>query len=77
MKPAPPASAPGTRGGARSKALFRPPNTLTFGVNWYLRSNFKLAANYVKVDSSKYSSTAKATLDDNPGIMEFRAQFFW
>ena len=49
----------------------------TLGANWYLRSNFKLALNYVKVNSSKYSSTAKATLDDNPGIMEFRAQFFW
>jgi len=49
----------------------------TFGANWYLRSNFKLAANYVKVGSSKYSSSAKAVLDDDPSIFEFRAQFHW
>lgn len=52
-------------------------DTWTLGVNWYLRSNFKLAANYVKVDSSKYSSTAKRIVDDNPDIVEFRAQFYW
>ena len=52
-------------------------DTWTLGVNWYLRSNFKLAANYVKVDSSKYSSTAKRIVDDKPNIVEFRAQFYW
>lgn len=49
----------------------------TFGANWYLRSNFKLAANYVKVTSSKYSSSAKAVIDDDPSIFELRAQFYW
>ncbi|QDA58230.1 OprO/OprP family phosphate-selective porin [Thermomonas aquatica] len=49
----------------------------TLGANWYLRSNFKLAANYVKVTSSKYNSTAKAILHDDPSVVEFRAQFFW
>lgn len=49
----------------------------TLGANWYLRSNFKLALNYVKVQTSKYSSSAKAILDDDPSIVEFRAQFFW
>ena len=49
----------------------------TLGANWYLRSNFKLALNYVKVQTSKYSSSAKAVLDDDPSVVEFRAQFFW
>lgn len=49
----------------------------TVGVNWYLRSNFKLSANYVMVDSSKYSSIAKNYVDDNPDIFEMRAQFYW
>lgn len=49
----------------------------TLGVNWYWRSNFKLSANYVMVDSSKYSSSAKNYVDDNPDIFEVRAQFYW
>jgi phosphate-selective porin OprO/OprP len=49
----------------------------TLGVNWYWRSNFKLSANYVMVDSSKYSSSAKNFVDDNPDIFEVRAQFYW
>ena len=49
----------------------------TIGVNWYLRSNFKLSANYVMVDSSKYSSTIKNFQSDNPNIVSMRAQFFW
>jgi phosphate-selective porin OprO and OprP len=49
----------------------------TVGVNWYLRSNFKLSANYVMVDSSKYSSTIKNFQDDNPNILSLRAQFYW
>jgi len=49
----------------------------TIGVNWYLRSNFKLAANYVKVSSERYNSTSKTFVDDDPSIMEFRAQFYW
>lgn len=49
----------------------------TVGVNWYLRSNFKLSANYVMVDSSRYSSTIKGFQDDNPNIVSLRAQFYW
>ena len=51
----------------------------TIGVNWYLRSNFKLAANYVKVNSSKYNASASVHdyVDDDPSIIEFRAQFYW
>lgn len=52
-------------------------DTWTVGANWYLRSNFKLALNYVTVKSSKYNSTAKAIVNDDPSIVEFRAQFFW
>ncbi|MEO6263389.1 MAG: OprO/OprP family phosphate-selective porin [Luteimonas sp.] len=46
-------------------------DTWTAGVNWYWRSNFKFALNYVKVDSSK------AGIDDNPNIVEGRMQFYW
>lgn len=46
-------------------------DALTAGVNWYWRSNFKFALNYVKVDSQR------AGLDDNPDITEARLQFFW
>lgn len=49
----------------------------TVGVNWYLRSNFKLSANYVMVDSSRYSSSIKNYQDDNPNILSLRAQFYW
>ena len=49
----------------------------TVGVNWYWRSNFKLSANYVMADSSKYNTTAKKFLDDNPDIFQMRAQFYW
>jgi phosphate-selective porin OprO/OprP len=49
----------------------------TAGVNWYWRSNFKFALNYVKVDTSKWSATARSELDDNPNIIEGRIQFYW
>jgi len=52
-------------------------NTWTVGANWYLRSNFKFMLNYVKVTSSKWSNTALATVDDDPSIVEARAQFYW
>jgi len=52
-------------------------SNLTVGVNWYLRSNFKLAANYVKVNSEKYNSVSKTFVNDDPSIIEFRAQFYW
>ena len=46
-------------------------STWTAGVNWYPRSNFKLMLNYVKVDSERRG------VEDNPGIVEARAQFHW
>ena len=46
-------------------------NTLTAGVNWYWRSNFKFMVNYVKADSTKLG------VDDNPDILEARAQFYF
>jgi phosphate-selective porin OprO/OprP len=51
----------------------------TIGLNWYVRSNFKLAANYVKVNSSRYNASASVHdyVDDDPSIIEFRAQFYW
>jgi phosphate-selective porin OprO/OprP len=68
-------------------------DTWTVGVNWYLRSNFKLALNYVKVDSSRFFGRTPAApyaddladnnvvvnrkVDDNPNILEARLQFYW
>ena len=49
----------------------------TVGVNWYLRSNFKLAMNYVKVKSERYSSSLASFVDDDPSILELRAQLYW
>lgn len=49
----------------------------TFGVNWYWRSNFKVALDYVIVNSSKYQSSAKAVVEDNPDITTLRFQFYW
>ncbi|MFC4728775.1 OprO/OprP family phosphate-selective porin [Coralloluteibacterium thermophilus] len=46
-------------------------DAVTAGVNWYLRSNFKLMLNYVAVDSRR------AGIDDAPNIVEARAQFHW
>lgn len=50
---------------------------LSAGVNWYLRSNFKLMFNYVAVNSKKFNSTAARRLSDDPGIVETRLQFYW
>jgi phosphate-selective porin OprO/OprP len=52
-------------------------NNWTIGVNWYWRSNFKLALNYVTVNSEKYDIAKKLFVDDDPSIIEFRAQFYW
>jgi phosphate-selective porin OprO/OprP len=52
-------------------------NTVTAGVNWYLRSNFKLMLNYVKVNSDKFNTTTKLNVSDNPDIIEARAQFYF
>lgn len=46
-------------------------DNLTVGVNWYWRSNFKLMANYVRVNSTRRD------IDDDPNIVEARAQFYW
>jgi phosphate-selective porin OprO/OprP len=52
-------------------------NNWTLGVNWYWRSNFKVALDYVIVNSSKYSTTTKTVVDDNPNITTLRFQFYW
>ncbi len=49
----------------------------TAGANWYWRSNFKFSMNYVKVSSSRYNSTLRRVVDDNPNVVEARAQFYW
>ena len=49
----------------------------TVGLNWYLRSNFKIALNYVKVNSERYNSTKKLFVEDNPSIIEVRTQLYW
>lgn len=46
-------------------------DTITAGVNWYWRSNFKFMLNYVKVGSDRRG------VSDDPGILEARAQFYW
>lgn len=46
-------------------------DNVTVGVNWYWRSNFKLMANYVKVSSTRRD------IDNDPDIVEARAQFYW
>lgn len=49
----------------------------TLGVNWYWRSNFKVQLNYVMVNSSKYNTTAKEVVENNPDITTLRLQFYW
>lgn len=46
-------------------------DTWTAGVNYYWRSNFKFMLNYVKVGSERNG------INDDPGIVEARAQFYW
>lgn len=52
-------------------------DNLTAGVNWYWRSNFKFSFNYVAVSSSRFSSTTRTTINDDPNIAELRLQFYW
>ncbi len=52
-------------------------DAITAGINWYWRSNFKVMMNYVKVNSTRYSSSARRFIDDNPNIIEARLQFYW
>jgi len=46
-------------------------DSITAGVNWYWRSNFKFMLNYVMVNQEK------GVLEDNPDVIEARAQFYW
>ena len=46
-------------------------DSITAGVNWYWRSNFKFMLNYVAVKQEK------GVLEDNPNILEARMQFYW
>jgi phosphate-selective porin OprO/OprP len=45
----------------------------TLGVNYYWRSNFKFMLNYVKVNSER----GAIPIQDDPSIVEFRAQIYW
>lgn len=46
-------------------------DSITAGVNWYWRSNFKFMLDYVKVQQEK------GVLEDNPDVIEARMQFYW
>ncbi|KAF1710479.1 porin [Pseudoxanthomonas kalamensis DSM 18571] len=46
-------------------------DTITLGVNYYWRSNFKFMVDYVKATSDRRG------VSDDPSILEARAQFFW
>ena len=56
-------------------------DSLTAGVNWYWRSNFKFMVNYVMVNqdrASGFKNGAGVTItEDNPNILEARIQFYW
>ncbi len=52
-------------------------HNITVGVNYYWRSNFKIMANYVAVNSSRFNSALGGNLSDDPNIFETRLQFFW
>ena len=67
-----PGAAPGVEG-----VLGGEMDTWTVGVNWYWRSNVKVMLNYVQVTSSRYDPTTHAVVDDDPDIVEARAQFHW
>jgi phosphate-selective porin OprO/OprP len=45
----------------------------TLGVNYYWRSNFKFMLNYVLVDAER----GLVPVENDPSIVEFRAQFYW
>jgi len=49
----------------------------TVGVNYYWRSNFKFALNYVMAESEKRANIFAPLIEDNPNILEFRAQVYW
>ena len=64
-------------GGVATGVLGGKESNWTLGVNWYWRSNFKFALNYVKVSSERYSSSASAFVQDDPSIVELRGQIYW
>jgi len=49
----------------------------TVGVNWYWRSNAKLALNYVDVASRRTDAASGAVVSDDPSIVEARMQLHW
>ncbi|MGH8025607.1 MAG: OprO/OprP family phosphate-selective porin [Pseudoxanthomonas sp.] len=46
-------------------------DSITAGVNWYWRSNFKFMLNYAMVKQEK------GVLNDDPNVLEARVQFYW
>ncbi|MFT3806685.1 OprO/OprP family phosphate-selective porin [Arenimonas sp.] len=48
-------------------------HNLIVGANYYWHSNFKFALNYVKVNSER----GLIPINDDPSIIEFRAQIYW
>lgn len=46
-------------------------DSITAGVNWYWRSNFKFMLNYAMVKQEK------GALNDDPNVLEARIQFYW
>ncbi|KAF1706836.1 OprO/OprP family phosphate-selective porin [Pseudoxanthomonas sacheonensis] len=46
-------------------------DSITAGVNWYWRSNFKFMLNYAMVKQEK------GVLNDDPNVIEARVQFYW
>ena len=46
-------------------------DTITAGVNYYWRSNFKVMVDYTRVNSER------AGISDDPGILGVRVQFYW
>ncbi|HWU71733.1 MAG TPA: porin [Pseudoxanthomonas sp.] len=55
-------------------------DSITAGVNWYWRSNFKFMLNYVAVKQKRASGFKLANVtipEDNPNVIEARAQFYW
>lgn len=50
----------------------------TVGANWYLGQHFKLQANYIQANSSKYyGGNAKTVVDVDPRIFEARVQIYF
>lgn len=55
-------------------------DSITAGVNWYWRSNFKFSLNYVAVKQERASGfrvNNVTVTEDNPNVIEARMQFYW